>query len=562
MKVCCFLMLLVFVNAVIVGQPSSDKESSQVLIERIKAADEQAAVPYEKRLMTLPYSEAEQAKNLMELGRYFYKQGTYKRSLHYINKAIVLAQASKEDVLLGEVYLMQGNSYLLDWQNQRALDAYHKVLSYTKKTRQLNKNVIAKINIAIINRRMNQLNQSIASCLNALKIVDSTSLRHTKNHVNLLTIISDSYLDLGEYGKTLEYAETGVAISSTIDYRKGLADLYTKIGHVYCKKGDHALGTDYFDKALTLIKKEAIAESYFMENIHFFTAISFHDQGRYKEAIIPLLALTHSATKVEGRQKYRTIEAHKLLADSYKQLGDTENSAKWYDTYITLNEAYLEKKDEVVNKIYEKDTQQLGAEIQFLKQEYVVQQKRNKYLWLGGLLVTLTLGVLLLLHLKRPTGKNNKEAKPVDDRSYLLDPKPESASAKPVGKEILINSIKVEEVLKRLEKLENQEYFLTMGCNLRAMAKKVKTNATYLSLIINQYKDKKFVDYINDLRIDYAIERLKKDKKFRSFSVKSIASEVGYKSDYSFAKHFKSKTGLNPSDYIKKLRPAEPLATT
>ncbi len=562
MKVYCFLILLVLGNTIMMGQARPVEQTSQALIKRIKEADEQAAVPYEKTLLTLPSPDTEQAKNFMELGRHFYAQGTYRRSLHYINKAIILAQAAKDDYLLGEVYLIQGNSYLLDWQNQRALDAYHKVLAYTGKTEQLNKNVIAKINIAIINRRMNQLNQSITSCLNALKIVDSTSLRHTKNHVNLLTILSDSYLDLGEYGKTLEYAETGVAISSTIDYRKGLADLYTKIGHVYCKKGDHELGTDYLDKARTLIKNEAITKSYFMENIHYFSAICFYDRGLYKDATIPLLALIGNATKVKGRQKYRTIEAHKLLAESYKQLGDTANSALWYDTYVTLNEAYLEKKDAVVNKIYEKDTQQLGAEIQLLKQEYVVQQKRNKYLWLSGLLVILTLSVLFYTHFKWQGSKKSKEAKPKNNQRSMLDLKEEDSITKPVSKEIVINSIKVEEVLKRLDKLENQEYFLTMGCNLRTMAKKVKTNATYLSVIINHYKDKKFVDYINDLRINYAVERLKKDKKFRSFSVKSIASEVGYKSDYSFAKHFKSKTGHNPSDYIKKLRPVEPLVNT
>ncbi len=85
------------------------------------------------------------------------------------------------------------------------------------------------------------------------------------------------------------------------------------------------------------------------------------------------------------------------------------------------------------------------------------------------------------------------------------------------------------------------------------MSKKVKTNTTYLSKIIKTHKAASFNDYINDLRIEYALKRIKNDKKFRSFSVKSIALEIGYKTDNSFTKHFKSKTGLNPSYYIKKI---------
>jgi len=127
------------------------------------------------------------------------------------------------------------------------------------------------------------------------------------------------------------------------------------------------------------------------------------------------------------------------------------------------------------------------------------------------------------------------------------------------AKEIVIDDEKIDKVLKGLMKLEQQEYYLRLDCNLRSVAKKVKTNATYLSKIINKHHQKNFNEYINDLRIDYALRRIKNDRKFRSFSVKSIATEIGYKSDYSFAKHFKAKTGLNPSYYIKNIQKQEEL---
>ncbi|WP_414674310.1 helix-turn-helix domain-containing protein [Maribacter sp.] len=38
----------------------------------------------------------------------------------------------------------------------------------------------------------------------------------------------------------------------------------------------------------------------------------------------------------------------------------------------------------------------------------------------------------------------------------------------------------------------------------------------------------------------------------RSYSVKAIAEEIGYKSADSSSKYFKKNTGLSPSSYIKK----------
>jgi len=111
-----------------------------------------------------------------------------------------------------------------------------------------------------------------------------------------------------------------------------------------------------------------------------------------------------------------------------------------------------------------------------------------------------------------------------------------------------------QQILAGLKKLEKQEYFLKQECNSYNVARKINTNTTYLSKVINSHFDKNFNTYINDLRINYAILRLKNDVIFRSYSIQSIAEEVGYKSADSFSKYFKLNTGLNPSFYIKEIK--------
>ena len=79
------------------------------------------------------------------------------------------------------------------------------------------------------------------------------------------------------------------------------------------------------------------------------------------------------------------------------------------------------------------------------------------------------------------------------------------------------------------------------------------TNSRYLSKIINVNKGKNFSTYISDLRIDYSIEKLKTNEKFRKLAIKGIAFEIGFNNTESFSKAFYRKTGIYPSYFIKEI---------
>ena len=73
------------------------------------------------------------------------------------------------------------------------------------------------------------------------------------------------------------------------------------------------------------------------------------------------------------------------------------------------------------------------------------------------------------------------------------------------------------------------------------------------TLQIPNYKGKKFVTYISDLKIDHIITLLKEDKKTRKYSNKALADEVGFSSTQKFAQAFHAKTGCPPSFFIKEI---------
>lgn|GEM_PF-816803 len=114
-------------------------------------------------------------------------------------------------------------------------------------------------------------------------------------------------------------------------------------------------------------------------------------------------------------------------------------------------------------------------------------------------------------------------------------------------------------ILEKLKDFENSEKFLDDSITITILAKHLDTNVKYLSTVLNNQKQKSFNLYINELRIQYITERLKNDKKFRSYKISYLATVCGFTSHSSFTSFFKSIVGITASAYINKLNQEDDL---
>ena len=112
-------------------------------------------------------------------------------------------------------------------------------------------------------------------------------------------------------------------------------------------------------------------------------------------------------------------------------------------------------------------------------------------------------------------------------------------------------------IIDKIEEFEINKGFINHEVTLHSLAKLFETNANYLSRVINARIGKNFSQYINDLRIEYAMEGMLSDKKLRKYTIKAIAEECGYRNAESFSKAFYKRNGIYPSYYIKKLNKTE-----
>lgn len=106
-------------------------------------------------------------------------------------------------------------------------------------------------------------------------------------------------------------------------------------------------------------------------------------------------------------------------------------------------------------------------------------------------------------------------------------------------------------ILQHLEDFEKNKEFLSEGIHLNNLAQRWHTNRNYLSNCVNTYKEKSFIDYINDLRIKYFIENLKENhKRFRCLTIAAIGQELGFSSARSFSKAFVKVMHMPLSQYL------------
>ncbi|MCH2192610.1 AraC family transcriptional regulator [Kordia sp.] len=494
-------------------------------------------------------------KRYIDLARELQIKEKYQKSIAYSLDAAILSKELNNDSLLFRAYMQLGKSYLYSWNNEKAIEAYYNALKVAKKNEDIDHELKAYSGLIAFLPTVNKKDKAVNFSLYALTLVDKSSIKNTVSHVKLLTVICDAFLAKEDYETMLSYVNTGIHLAEELHFDAGLVDLYIKKGKYYRHQQKWEEAFYYLYKSKDILEEGKI-ESPFFPTINTSGAIAgcYYDQEKYDEAIQELLNSTVDVKK-EDEVKDNMIKAYELLADCYKKKENYKEVAFFLDKVNVLKDTARARKDAAVNRFHEEDSNNLLSEIEALQHQGKEQKKTISYMWWVILLVAIAFLLISFLYIKKQKANRATFNTLIEKITTLEANKKSIASDKPKSKtkNIRLDDETIKSILTRLEKLEEQEYFLKSTCNLRSVAKKIKTNSTYLSQIINKHKEKSFNDYISDLRIEYVLKRLKNDEKFRMFSIKAIATEIGYKSADSFVKHFKKKTELNPSYYIKQL---------
>ncbi|QXP73037.1 AraC family transcriptional regulator [Tenacibaculum sp. AHE15PA] len=448
-----------------------------------------------------------------------------------------------------EIIVQLGNSYAAVGETKTALAFYSKSeLIASQENLQFYKAVIPVL-IGAMNYSAGDYKKALLNYKKGLNRLQTTTEidERNKNFNSAITItsISDTYIKL----KNIDSAK--LVLKKAIKQGLDTLNNFIRIGF-YSQNAKILIEEKKYSEALNKIKQLSILSHKHdpnSGNYYYYKELTAAYTGlkKYDSAIAVMeKGIEIGLTKTK---EFYLVDDYKTLAKTYKKSGNIKKSNEYFEKYV-LNQTALEKnKKNIINSFHNK-------ELSSLESEKENQKKTTKYLMITSSSIIL----LLVLYLLRLSSRKKKDSdrfiklinkiNSLEQQQKIIDTKDKILEEK---LSIDINKETFNEILAGLHKVEEQHYYLKQECNSYNIARKIKTNTSYLSKVINTHYQKNFNTYINDLRINYVLLKLKKDSKFRAYAVQSISEEIGYKSTDSFTKYFRKRTGLLPSVYIKKL---------
>lgn len=484
-------------------------------------------------------------------------------ALKYIDSLQVLTKNSHENYYPARIYLLRGNLYSRFGNMKSALNNYILGLKYAKEKGNERQIAFANIYIAYMN---NYIGKHIESAKVLRYYLDNGKLFNEVEYGNIHLNLADNYLEINKMDSARIFIQEGLQSSLKNEnraryhkylvldgfYNFKLKNYKTAIHNLLtCKKYFFLTDDNIRDKnySLLYLGKSYAGLSETQKAIQCFTQIDSLVQKN--DYIFPEL-----------------VEVYPYLIDYYKRENNKEKQLYYIERFLkvdpTLDSQFRYISRELPRRY---DTPKLIRE----KEDLIYELKKKKilsYIFLGISLIAIILFIIFYFKSKKAEKRYRKIAQDLIQsvnenkiaKETTLSKEEISDSLLQQNTENVQNKISktisesvAQTILKDLETFEAKEQFLIKGLTLGSLAKKLKTNSKYLSEVINTYKEKNFAAYLNDLRIDYAINRLTKDRKFRSYKILFIAEELGYNNEQAFTLAFKKRTGTPLSIYLKEI---------
>lgn len=498
-------------------------------------------------------SKKEVVNAYLTMAQWKHDTNDYKGAIANYDLAITQAVDLKDKNILYNCYLKKGACFFGVGANEEALECVLKALILAEELNDTRKKITAIDNIILIQIQVNDNKGAIDLYLDNLKRIENSKNENlVVEKLRIYLGLTKAYINLEEYEKAIEYCENGLEMSLEMESVAFQAYFNTFLGEIQSNQGQMDKAFASFNKAYELNEKAGgdITLDIFLK---LYIGKTYYYQHKYNDALQEFL----KCEELIENYKLDFLSIQQLyvyIAKSYSALKNEKDSNLYFNKANDIDSKNDKTRALLNSRIVKETLAKLREEIQTLESK----SKQTKYFYFSGIIILLFIIITLIIFYKKQQQKNKQRfanlMNQLEEKRQKGKVKEEKViSEEKIQKQPIEIDAKIAVILKKLDEFEEKELFLSKDSTLVEVAKKIQTNTTYLSKVINTHKEKSFTSYITDLRVDYAIERLSHDRKFRSFTIGAIAQEIGFKRSESFSKAFKVKTGLYPSYFIKEL---------
>lgn len=233
-------------------------------------------------------------------------------------------------------------------------------------------------------------------------------------------------------------------------------------------------------------------------------------------------------------------------AKYYGKIGDHKLSLTYFDQYSKLIEQNHNTAQIIGNGLLKSNI------------EEIVLLRRNNLILIWTLIIGLSLFILyyfIKIHPKNEISESQTQYIQNNDHESL------NPNHKSLEKEnTIVNldsqiSLETEtRLVKKLNDLEDEKFFLDKSITLGTLTNKINSNQKYVSYIIRKYKNQHFNDYILNLRIQYIVQQLESNKIMLDYKLSYLADMSGFTSHSKFTIAFKNVMNITPSQFIEQLK--------
>lgn len=529
MKNYCQLILIFFSILYPITKLDAQKLTIEDLsYEKIEKKIDSLQCDKEKALILIDHyiKRSKREKNnesLIYAYRYASKYQTAPKSFKYADSALAVAKRSENVQLITEAYLNKGTIYMDEEYYRKALD---NILIANKYSLELKDDYITNKTIYFIAQNKIYLgnyedaNEELKQCLQYFKknLKDRSSLGKNSQMYYLYSLMC--YLDTN--AKIGKQNENGALIQEAKEYLKK-NKLETYIPYFTSIEGTDAYYNKDYPLAIAKLK-EALA-SYTDQWSHiteiYYIGVSNWKLGNHAVAVKYLEEIDKEYEKNKKLDpEFRAT--YELLIKYNDSIGDKDKQLLYINKLMLLDKSYIKNYTYLYSRINkEYDTQKLQEE----KNRIEKSLQRSTYITAFLLLLISVLAFYGYRSYKVQktykarfnaifSGKFDQETllqKEIVDQLDLKDGE-KNKDAEFYNKIPGIKPTFVETILRKLDEFENEQRFTDPQLSIKSLSEDLNTNYVYLSKIINEYRGNNFNIYINDLRLEYAIELLKEKK--------------------------------------------------
>ena len=375
-------------------------------------------------------------------------------------------------------------------------------------------------------------------------------------YTDFLTAKSVLLVEQKKYADALKTLDESFLNKFANQFPYQISKAYIQLSKVFAmtQQTDKSLG--FAEKALLLSQKSGLEENFAAYAELDVAKLQFikKNKQQYLSQIPKLEVLSEKVNDVVLKKNI-----HQFLADVYLSEGDNNRYQSHNIKYLALNEsinAAHQKASDLILSLTENDL-------------LTENQERSKTNYLLICVIGIAVIVLMIVFLFRFRTRQNYNYY----KDYISKLKKANKQAEAViqDKEPVEETSKVSQfipektehiILEKLITFERGTDFTKKSLTLQSMAKELDTNTRYLSEIVNKHKQKNFNSYINELRVNFIIEKLRTEPAFLNYKISYLAEESGFSSHTSFSTVFKTVTGISPKEFISFIKKERSTSST